>query len=150
MKISLTRLLVVAALAVGLTIGSPRAVSWAAVCQEEGTATTADTADAEETTTAANEDARQKAQPKSAGYEFEKPFRIEADGEPIAVESPGYACPTFADVDGDGVPDLVVGQFRGGNMMFYKNLASLGETPKFAAGEWLKTEEARAMVPGVW
>ena len=81
---------------------------------------------------------------------FEMPVRLEADGQPIKVESPGYACPTVADVDGDGKLDLVVGQFNQGHMQFFKNLAESGESPKFAAAQWLKTGEERAIVPGVW
>lgn len=82
--------------------------------------------------------------------QFETPVRLEADGEPIKVEAPGYACPTVADVDGDGKPDLVVGQFNQGHMQFFKNLAGTGEIPRLAAAEWLKTGEERAIVPGVW
>jgi hypothetical protein len=82
--------------------------------------------------------------------QFEAPVRLEADGQPIKVEAPGYACPTMADVDGDGKLDLVVGQFNQGHMQFFKNLAEPGATPKFAAAEWLKTGEERAIVPGVW
>ncbi|MFM7118063.1 MAG: FG-GAP repeat domain-containing protein [Planctomycetota bacterium] len=82
--------------------------------------------------------------------QFETPVRLEADGQPIKVESPGWACPTVADVDGDGKLDLVVGQFNQGHMQFFKNLAEPGATPKFAAAQWLKNGEERAIVPGVW
>ena len=34
--------------------------------------------------------------------EFEEPFRLEAGGEIICAESPGYACPTVSDLDADG------------------------------------------------
>ena len=77
------------------------------------------------------------------------PVRIKAGGEFIAVDSPGYACPTMADVDGDGLKDLIVGQFSGGNMQFCKNIAKQG-LPDFAEPEWLMTGNERAIVPGVW
>ena len=91
--------------------------------------------------------------PKSAppsGYVFKAPVRLKAGDEYVSVEAPGYACPTMADVDGDGVEDLVVGQFNHGYMQFCKNVASIGETPKFADAEWIKTGDERAEVPGVW
>ena len=85
-----------------------------------------------------------------AGYLFEAPVRLQADGEYIATESPGYACPTVADVDGDGKQDLVVGQFNKGNMLSCKNIAADGQPPEYAAAEWIKTGDERAVVPGVW
>lgn len=82
--------------------------------------------------------------------EFEEPVRIKAGDDVVSVESPGYACPTMADVDGDGQDDLVVGQFREGNMQFCKNIAPHGESPRFAPPQWLMTGDDRANVPGVW
>jgi hypothetical protein len=78
--------------------------------------------------------------------EFKEPVRLKADGAPIKVEAPGYAAPCWADIDGDGKKELLVGQFRGGKIKVYKHL---GEG-KFAAGEWLKAGGADAEVPGVW
>ncbi len=78
--------------------------------------------------------------------EFEKPVRLEAGGEVIGVESPGYAAPCWADMDGDGRKDLLVGQFRGGKIQVFRNE---GEG-KLAAGDWLKVDGEVAEVPGVW
>ena len=83
-------------------------------------------------------------------YQFEPPMMLKADGTPIAVESPGYACPTIADVDGDGVDDLVVGQFNGGKMHFYRNLSAADELPKYASQQWINTGSTPAEVPGVY
>jgi hypothetical protein len=80
---------------------------------------------------------------------FEAPVRLTADGEPIAVELPGYACPTMVDWDGNGVFDLVVGQFAGGNMRRYPNVGAAGQPPRFSAGQWLMTGSGRATVPGI-
>ena len=80
---------------------------------------------------------------------FHEPILVMAGGSPIAVEAPGYACPTFADVDGDGLCDLVVGQFKAGMMHFFKNTGTAKE-PKFAKGTWLMSGDKPARVPDVW
>jgi|GEM_PF-3400724 len=81
---------------------------------------------------------------------FEVPIRILAGENPVSVDDPGYACPTIADLDGDGADDLVVGQFANGQMTFYRNENQPGQTPKFAQGAWIKTGDDVAEVPGVW
>jgi hypothetical protein len=78
--------------------------------------------------------------------EFERPVRLKAGGVAIRVESPGYAAPCWADVDGDGKKDLLVGQFNQGKIRVFTNL---GEG-SLAAGVWLKAEGQVAEVPGVW
>lgn len=77
---------------------------------------------------------------------FETPVRIEVDGEPIKVEAPGYACPGLADMNGDGLKDLLVGQFAGGKIKVYHNDGKNG----YKTGEWLKADGETAQIPGVW
>ena len=86
---------------------------------------------------------------KLSSYEFEPALLITAAEEPIRVEEPGYACPTLYDMDKDGSEDLIVGQFKSGKMKWYRNLSSPGETPKYAEGEWIGTNDEPAEVPGV-
>ena len=83
-------------------------------------------------------------------FRFEDPVRIFAGDDPVSVDSPGYACPTIADVDGDGADDLVVGQFASGKMKFYRNENQPGQTPKFSEGIWINNGDEVANVPGVW
>jgi len=78
--------------------------------------------------------------------EFAAPVRLDGGGEAVRVESPGYAAPCWADIDGDGHKDLLVGQFNGGKIRVYKNLGQ----NKLAAAQWLKAEGKVASVPGVW
>ncbi len=58
---------------------------------------------------------------------FEMPVRLEADGKVIDTgRTTGHSGPTIADVDGDGLADLVVGSF-GGKFQVYKNIGTPGE-----------------------
>src|SRR3954452_5239661 len=77
---------------------------------------------------------------------FHPPIRLMADGAPVRVEEPGWACPCWADIDGDGKKDLLVGQFNDGKIRVYKNLGD----GKLAAGDWLKADGQVAEIPGVW
>lgn len=78
--------------------------------------------------------------------EFQSPVRLKGDGAAVRVERPGYAAPCWADVDGDGKKDLLVGQFNQGKIRVFKNLGD----GKLAAGVWLMAEGKVAEVPGVW
>ncbi len=50
---------------------------------------------------------------------FEAPVRLVADGVPIDVSAgAGHAAPLFADVLGDALPDLVVGDLAGRFQVF--------------------------------
>ncbi|HEX6813170.1 MAG TPA: hypothetical protein VF384_16220 [Planctomycetota bacterium] len=80
------------------------------------------------------------------GPEFEAPIRLKAGAGFVKVESPGYAFPCWADVDGDKKKDLVVGQFARGAMKFYKGLGG----GKLAEGKWLEAGGGPAEVTGVW
>jgi hypothetical protein len=77
---------------------------------------------------------------------FSEPVRLKGGDEFIKTESPGYACPCWADMDSDGKKDLIIGQFNGGKMKVYRNLGD----GKFDEGKWLEAEGDVAEVPGVW
>jgi hypothetical protein len=62
--------------------------------------------------------------------ELEKPVRLEAGGVLIdAGAHIAHAGPLFGDYDGDGVPDLLVGNFSG-HIQVYKN-AGTKKAPEF-------------------
>ncbi|MEM9282335.1 MAG: hypothetical protein AAGA96_10940 [Verrucomicrobiota bacterium] len=80
------------------------------------------------------------------GIEFESPILLKADDAPIRVDSPGYASPSFADLNGDGTYELLVGQFSRGHIKIYQHKGDLD----FSGGEWLTVDGKPAEVPGVW
>ena len=82
----------------------------------------------------------------AAAVEFEKPYRLKGGGEFVRVESPGWASPCWADLNGDGKKDLLVGQFHDGKIRVYQGLGG----DKLERGEWLKAGGKVAHVPGVW
>ncbi len=51
------------------------------------------------------------------------PPRIQCDGKDIDIKV-GHLVPTVADMNGDGMKDLVVGQFSPGNIRLYLNEGS--------------------------
>ena len=82
----------------------------------------------------------------ASAADFERPVRLKGGDAYVRVESPGWASPSLADIDGDGRKDLLVGQFNQGKIKVYKGLGG----GRFAAGEWLKAEGGVAEIPGVW
>jgi hypothetical protein len=86
------------------------------------------------------------------GAELETPTRLESGGKPIDVLG-GHAAPCVADFDGDGVRDLLVGQFvgEGSNpfqaaMRCYRN-AGTDRSPRFEGFAYLDGGGSRAWVP---
>jgi len=81
-----------------------------------------------------------------AAQQFETPFRVQAGGKPIDVDI-GHAAPFVVDFDGDGVRDLLVGQFGNGRCRIYKNTGT-NSAPKFGEFTFLeaggKTAEVAA------
>jgi hypothetical protein len=67
---------------------------------------------------------------------LEPPFRVEAAGVVINVDG-GHAAPLYADLDGDGVPDLLVGQTGREGARVYKNHGASG-APRFEGFTWFQ------------
>jgi hypothetical protein len=77
--------------------------------------------------------------------ELGEPVAVEAGGEKINVEV-GHAAPWVADMDDDGVQDLLVGQFGGGKLWMFRNVGSNKE-PKLEKGVLVKAGGKDATVP---
>ena len=81
-----------------------------------------------------------------AAESFHKPVRLEADDQPIDTgKAWGHSGPCLADVDGDGLKELVVGDFSG-KFRLYRNVGSKKE-PKLTSADYLMADGKMAEVP---
>ena len=55
---------------------------------------------------------------------FDNPVTVDAGGVPINVGYGGNASPFVVDWDGDGKQDLLLGQYSGGKVRFYRNVGT--------------------------
>jgi hypothetical protein len=76
---------------------------------------------------------------------FQPPFRVRDANGFIDVDT-GHAAPLVVDFDGDGVPDLLVGQYGEGKLRVYKNVGT-PSAPRFDSFAWLKAGEKEARIP---
>lgn len=73
------------------------------------------------------------------------PFLVRAGGQPIDV-SGGNSAPFLADLDGDGLPELLVGQFEDGRVRVYPNVGARG-APRFEDWHFLRAGDELLRVP---
>jgi hypothetical protein len=78
--------------------------------------------------------------------ELEAPVPIMAAGKPIDVQHDGHAAPFVGDFDGDGVMDLLVGQYHEGRLRIYRNIGT-NSNPKFDTYTWFKAGGDFGKVP---
>ena len=82
----------------------------------------------------------------AATSQLAAPVKIEAEGGPVDITEVGHAAPFFADLDGDGKRDLLVGQFGGGKLRIYKNQGTDRE-PRFGKYDYMKAGADLGTVP---
>jgi hypothetical protein len=85
------------------------------------------------------------APPGGLSPELLPPVRLEAAGKPIDTHI-GHAAPFVGDFDGDGVRDLLVGQFGDGILWIYRNQGT-NAAPRLAAGVKFKDGKEDGRVP---
>lgn len=83
---------------------------------------------------------------QAAAQELLPPIRLQAAGAPIDTPKIGHAAPFVGDFDGDGVQDLLVGQFDGGVLWIYRNEGT-NAAPRLAAGVKFKDGDKAGTVP---
>ncbi len=74
------------------------------------------------------------------------PVHVQAAGQPIDVAIVGHSAPFYGDVDGDGIKDLLVGQFDDGRLRIYRNLGT-NSSPRFESYQWFEAGGAIGSVP---
>ena len=69
-----------------------------------------------------------------------------ADGTSLEVGKVGHAAPVYHDFDGDGVPDLVVGEFEDGACRIFHNYGT-ATRPRFRDFQSFHAGGKKATVP---
>ena len=77
--------------------------------------------------------------------ELAAPVKIMAAGKPIDVDI-GHAAPFVGDFDGDGLKDLLVGQFGEGKLRIYRNVGTNAK-PRFETFSWFQDGAETGRVP---
>jgi len=78
--------------------------------------------------------------------DLQLPVHIQAGDQPLDVQRDGHSAPFAGDFDGDGVRDLLVGQYEQGRLRIYRNLGTNAE-PRFDAHTWLSAGGQTGRVP---
>jgi len=83
--------------------------------------------------------------PAQQAEDLARPVQVLVGGKPIDMEV-GHAHPHVADIDGDGLKDLLVGQMGGGKLGIFRNVGT-DAAPRFAERRWFKAGKGIGRVP---
>jgi len=77
-----------------------------------------------------------------------EPVPVEADGQPLVRQRRGYALeyPFVGDIDGDGLPDLLLGDRDRGRLRVFRNVGT-SAAPQLAAPVWFDEMVPTGKVP---
>ena len=70
--------------------------------------------------------------------DYQTPFRVYANVFPITL-SIGHANPLITDWNGDGLKDLIVGQYSGAKLRYYQNSDS-NDSPMFGDFSYMQAD----------
>jgi hypothetical protein len=82
------------------------------------------------------------------GDRLAEPVPVEADGRPLVRQGRGYALeyPFVGDLDGDGRPDLLLGDRQRGRLRVYRNVGTAA-APRLAGPTWFDEMVPTGKVP---
>jgi hypothetical protein len=83
--------------------------------------------------------------PGAQSPQFHAPVRVTAGVKALRVDECGHAAPAWGDIDNDGKPDLIVGQFAHAWMRAYRHVNGAS----FTAGKLVEAAGAIAIVPEI-
>jgi hypothetical protein len=84
--------------------------------------------------------------PAALATDLHMPVHVRVNGQPLDVQRSGHAAPFVGDLDGDGTPDLLVGQFHDGALRVYPGRGGSGERT-FGEFAWARAGTKQARVP---
>src|SRR5262245_21064175 len=78
------------------------------------------------------------ADPAGLAPDLRGPIHVRVGGLPLDVQRSGHAAPFVGDFDGDGIPDLLVGQFLDGALRIYPGKGGGSGQREFGHYTWFQ------------